>query len=114
MYPSTESHPSSSYPHRPSHSPDDSYPARFSGPAAPSIARKRLLERACDACRRRKIRCDGSRLPGNVCSNCLQTHKSCTYVYVASSFHLNVASYICSIPSEISKPRGPPKAYVLA
>ncbi|KAJ7703127.1 fungal-specific transcription factor domain-containing protein [Mycena rosella] len=49
--------------------------------------------RACDGCRRRKTRCDGPQMKDNVCSNCLQTHKSCTYL-------------------EASTPRGPPKAYV--
>ncbi|KAI0058085.1 hypothetical protein BV25DRAFT_1811483 [Artomyces pyxidatus] len=67
------------------------------GPSAATVSankRKQDRERACDACRRRKTRCDGSRMPNNVCTNCLQTKKSCTYI-------------------EISKPRGPPKAYVV-
>ncbi|KAF9465075.1 fungal-specific transcription factor domain-containing protein [Collybia nuda] len=54
-------------------------------------SKKRRVDRACDACRRRKIKCDGPKMPGNTCSNCLQTKKPCTYV-------------------EDSKPRGPSKA----
>ncbi|KAK0486088.1 fungal-specific transcription factor domain-containing protein [Armillaria novae-zelandiae] len=55
--------------------------------------KKRKIDRACDACRRRKTKCDGPKMPDNVCTNCIQSHKACTYV-------------------EMSKPRGPPKAYL--
>lgn len=56
--------------------------------------KKRRTDRACDACRRKKTRCDGPWAPNNICSNCAQTKKPCTYL-------------------EASKPRGPPKAYVV-
>ncbi|TRM69897.1 fungal-specific transcription factor domain-containing protein [Schizophyllum amplum] len=56
-------------------------------------SKRRKLDRACDACRRRKTRCDGPSRADNVCSTCLQANKSCTYL-------------------ESSKPRGPPKAYI--
>lgn len=55
--------------------------------------KKRKIERACDACRRRKTKCDGPHMPDNVCTNCVQNRKTCSYV-------------------EASKPRGPPKAYI--
>ncbi|KAG2146394.1 fungal-specific transcription factor domain-containing protein [Suillus bovinus] len=58
-----------------------------------SAYKKRKIERACDACRRRKTKCDGPRMPGNICTNCIQNRKTCSYV-------------------EASKPRGPPKAYI--
>ncbi|KAF8210345.1 fungal-specific transcription factor domain-containing protein [Mycena galopus ATCC 62051] len=57
-------------------------------------SRARKIDRACDACRRRKTKCDGPKMKDNICSNCLNTHKSCTYLHAAST------------------PRGPPKAYV--
>ncbi|KAI0675220.1 fungal-specific transcription factor domain-containing protein [Trametes maxima] len=57
-------------------------------------SKKRKVERACDFCRRRKARCDGPRMPDNVCSNCVANSRTCTYI-------------------EGSKPRGPPKAYVV-
>ncbi|KAJ7497363.1 fungal-specific transcription factor domain-containing protein [Mycena latifolia] len=57
----------------------------------------KALQRACDNCRKRKSRCDGPQTKDNVCSNCKNTHKSCTYLH-ASLFS--------------SAPRGPPKAYV--
>ncbi|KAI0819989.1 fungal-specific transcription factor domain-containing protein [Trametes gibbosa] len=59
-----------------------------------SGSKKRKVERACDFCRRRKARCDGPRMPDNVCSNCITNTRTCTYL-------------------ESSKPRGPPKAYVV-
>ncbi|KAJ7770173.1 fungal-specific transcription factor domain-containing protein [Mycena maculata] len=58
-----------------------------------SSTRTRKVDRACDACRRRKTKCDGPKMQDNVCSNCVNSHKSCTYL-------------------EGSTPRGPPKAYV--
>ncbi|KZT11021.1 uncharacterized protein LAESUDRAFT_644067 [Laetiporus sulphureus 93-53] len=57
--------------------------------------KKRKIERACDFCRRRKTKCDGPKMKDNVCTNCVQTGRSCTYI-------------------ESSKPRGPPKAYITA
>ncbi|KAF9268935.1 hypothetical protein L218DRAFT_954359 [Marasmius fiardii PR-910] len=60
-----------------------------------SLRRKRKIDRACDACRRRKTKCDGPKMPDNVCSKCAQNRKRCTYI-------------------EASKPRGPPKAYITA
>ncbi|KXN92472.1 hypothetical protein AN958_08031 [Leucoagaricus sp. SymC.cos] len=56
-------------------------------------SKKRKKDRACDYCRRRKIKCDGPWRQDQVCTNCLHGHRRCTYV-------------------ESSKPRGPPKAYV--
>ncbi|KAL1718931.1 fungal-specific transcription factor domain-containing protein [Schizophyllum commune] len=58
-----------------------------------SSGKRRKLDRACDACRRRKTRCDGPAQPDSVCSTCRQSKKQCTYM-------------------ETSKPRGPPKAYI--
>ncbi|KAG6845260.1 hypothetical protein H0H87_011995 [Tephrocybe sp. NHM501043] len=56
-------------------------------------AKKRRIQRACDICRRKKIRCDGGQMPGNRCSNCIAYSFECTYV-------------------EAAKKRGPPKGYV--
>ncbi|KAA1476284.1 hypothetical protein DENSPDRAFT_806964 [Dentipellis sp. KUC8613] len=56
-------------------------------------AKKRRVQRACDVCRRKKIRCDGGQMPGNKCSNCIAYNFECTYV-------------------EAAKKRGPPKGYV--
>ncbi|KAI0052329.1 hypothetical protein FA95DRAFT_1601990 [Auriscalpium vulgare] len=56
-------------------------------------SKKRRVQRACDVCRRKKIRCDGSQMPGNRCSNCIAYNYDCSYV-------------------EAAKKRGPPKGYV--
>ncbi|QRW17816.1 Fungal specific transcription factor domain [Rhizoctonia solani] len=56
-------------------------------------AKKRRVQRACDVCRRKKVRCDGATRPGNRCSNCVAFNFDCTYV-------------------EAAKKRGPPKGYV--
>ncbi|KAJ3505766.1 hypothetical protein NLJ89_g7247 [Agrocybe chaxingu] len=56
-------------------------------------SKKRRIQRACDICRRKKIRCDGVQMPGNRCSNCIAYSFECTYV-------------------EAAKKRGPPKGYV--
>ncbi|CAL1706909.1 unnamed protein product [Somion occarium] len=58
-----------------------------------SGSKKRKVERACDFCRRRKTKCDGPKMEGYKCTNCIQNGRECTYV-------------------EVSKPRGPPKAYI--
>jgi len=61
--------------------------------SASRIAKKRRVQRACDVCRRKKIRCDGSQMPGNKCSNCSAYNFECKY-------------------EEAAKKRGPPKGYV--
>ncbi|KAF4613756.1 hypothetical protein D9613_007374 [Agrocybe pediades] len=55
--------------------------------------KKRRIQRACDICRRKKVRCDGVQMPGNRCSNCITFNNECTYI-------------------EAAKKRGPPKGYV--
>ncbi|EIW83333.1 hypothetical protein CONPUDRAFT_102063 [Coniophora puteana RWD-64-598 SS2] len=67
--------------------------AQRHGDSPSHMYKKRKIERACDACRRRKTKCDGPRMPDNICTNCIQNRKTCSYV-------------------EASKPRGPPKAYI--
>lgn len=54
--------------------------------------RKTKLARACDVCRRKKIRCDGPQGPGEKCLNCVTFKTECTY-------------------GEVAKKRGPPKGY---
>ncbi|KAJ7664066.1 fungal-specific transcription factor domain-containing protein [Mycena rosella] len=41
--------------------------------------KKRRIQRACDVCRRRKSRCDGSGMPGDKCSTCIDANLECTY-----------------------------------
>jgi len=67
-------------------SPAPTWPQSLSNPP---VAKKRNVERACDDCRRRKTRCDGSKMPDNVCTNCVQNRKICTYVLVQTFFTSN-------------------------
>ncbi|RKP27258.1 hypothetical protein SYNPS1DRAFT_6844, partial [Syncephalis pseudoplumigaleata] len=54
--------------------------------------KRQRVSRACDACRRKKVRCDGVR---PVCGNCSAFHFECTYL-------------------DAAKKRGPPKGYIEA
>ncbi|KAJ7646785.1 fungal-specific transcription factor domain-containing protein [Roridomyces roridus] len=49
-----------------------------SEPPAPGSKRRRL-KGACDSCRRRKVRCDSAKMPGNICSNCISFNSPCTH-----------------------------------
>ncbi|KAJ7175176.1 fungal-specific transcription factor domain-containing protein [Mycena crocata] len=42
--------------------------------------KQRRLQRACDLCRQRKSRCDGSQMLGNRCTTCVDANLDCTYV----------------------------------
>ncbi|VDB92530.1 unnamed protein product [Peniophora sp. CBMAI 1063] len=42
------------------------------------VYKRRRIQRACDVCRKKKIRCDGS-IPGKKCSNCTAFKLKCTY-----------------------------------
>jgi hypothetical protein len=64
--------------------PSTTWPQSLSTPPA---AKKRNVERACDDCRRRKTRCDGTKMPDNVCTNCVQNRKMCTYVLARTFLH---------------------------
>ena len=44
--------------------------------------KKRKKDRACDYCRYRKIRCDGPCKQSQICTNCTQGHRKCTYLWV--------------------------------
>ncbi|ETW80751.1 hypothetical protein HETIRDRAFT_319564 [Heterobasidion irregulare TC 32-1] len=85
-------------------------------PPTSAYGKKRKVERACDACRRRKTRCDGPKMPDNVCSTCISSRRKCTYMSVSLpclylAYHpAHVPTRPCTTPREASKPRGPPKA----
>ncbi|KAJ7091950.1 fungal-specific transcription factor domain-containing protein [Mycena belliarum] len=53
-------------------------------------SKRRRLRGACDTCRQRKIRCDSTKMPGNVCSNCIAFNSPCTHHNYAAK--KNVAS----------------------
>ncbi|CAK5283073.1 unnamed protein product [Mycena citricolor] len=48
--------------------------------------KKRKIQRACDSCRRKKIRCDAAQMPiGTQCSTCASYGSQCSYVEAAKS-----------------------------
>ncbi|KAF8322612.1 hypothetical protein DL93DRAFT_2050436 [Clavulina sp. PMI_390] len=61
--------------------------------ATGSSNKKRKVQRACDLCRRKKVRCDAAQSSTNRCSNCTVIGTDCTFISEA-------------------KKRGPPKGYV--
>ncbi|KAM5544366.1 hypothetical protein V8D89_002026 [Ganoderma adspersum] len=42
--------------------------------------KKRKIQRACDYCRNKKIKCNGSDMPNNRCSKCISRRIECTYL----------------------------------
>ncbi|KAI0824058.1 fungal-specific transcription factor domain-containing protein [Trametes gibbosa] len=55
---------------------NDTAPDRAPGPEKPQRAR---VQRACDLCRMKKIRCNGQEMPDNRCSKCISYGVECTY-----------------------------------
>ncbi|OSD00133.1 hypothetical protein PYCCODRAFT_1437689 [Trametes coccinea BRFM310] len=42
--------------------------------------RRKVAQRACDYCRRKKIKCDGPQMPNKRCTKCISRRAECTYV----------------------------------
>ncbi|KAJ7506045.1 fungal-specific transcription factor domain-containing protein [Mycena galericulata] len=49
----------------------------WDSPAVP--AKKRRIQRACDACRHKRRACDGLRMAGKQCTDCVRAKKECVY-----------------------------------
>ncbi|KAJ7087974.1 fungal-specific transcription factor domain-containing protein [Mycena belliarum] len=64
--------------------------------------KKRRLARACDVCRRRKSRCDGSQMPGDTCSTCLDAHLECTYIEGASRRAPPKSTYVDALEARLA------------
>ncbi|KAJ6596960.1 fungal-specific transcription factor domain-containing protein [Mycena vulgaris] len=47
-----------------------------------SKSKKRRTAGACDICKKRKIRCDSGQMPGNRCTNCLNSGLDCTHAEI--------------------------------
>ncbi|KAJ2783541.1 hypothetical protein GGI15_002546 [Coemansia interrupta] len=90
--PSTERWPDAASPAMstaPIHSPVQQTPGPHNPPLAADGKRQRV-SRACDKCRRKKVKCDGKR---PICTHCAAIGDSCTYL-------------------DATKKRGPPKGYI--
>ncbi|KZT07891.1 uncharacterized protein LAESUDRAFT_724358 [Laetiporus sulphureus 93-53] len=64
-------------------SPEDSDKSHDVANASQHVKKRRTVHRACDVCRHRKIRCDGTQMPNNRCTNCITYSYQCTYVEAA-------------------------------
>ncbi|KAI1785161.1 fungal-specific transcription factor domain-containing protein [Ganoderma leucocontextum] len=56
--------------------------------------KKRKLQRACDCCRRKKVKCDGPQMPNHRCSRCTARRTECTYLQGHLSQKVGVFSSI--------------------
>ncbi|KAJ6479238.1 fungal-specific transcription factor domain-containing protein [Mycena vitilis] len=45
--------------------------------------KRRRIQGACDLCKKKKIRCDRSQMPGNKCTNCITAKANCTHIYLS-------------------------------
>ncbi|KAJ7143999.1 fungal-specific transcription factor domain-containing protein [Mycena epipterygia] len=62
--------------------------------------KKRRVQRACDVCRRRKSAGDGSQVPGDRCSTCLDANLDCTYLEGATK-RAPAKSYVESLETRL-------------
>ncbi|KAF9482138.1 hypothetical protein BDN70DRAFT_991356 [Pholiota conissans] len=64
--------------------PGKDYSHQQDAPVAPfpeeqQKVKKRRLHGACDACRKKKVKCDSANMPGNICTNCQLSNVECTH-----------------------------------
>ncbi|KAF7320557.1 hypothetical protein HMN09_00139700 [Mycena chlorophos] len=63
--------------------------------------KRRRLGRACDLCRKKKIRCDGSEKEAEPCSTCIDARVECTFVNAASKRTPQRSTYIASLETRL-------------
>ncbi|KAI0688002.1 fungal-specific transcription factor domain-containing protein [Cytidiella melzeri] len=66
--------------------------------------RKTRKTRACDMCRRRKVRCDGGKTASGVCTNCVYYKYKCTYFQSAEK-RVPDAGYVKSLEEQLVETR---------
>ncbi|KAJ3768252.1 fungal-specific transcription factor domain-containing protein [Lentinula raphanica] len=49
------------------------------GPSTSIRPRKRRALRACNQCKKRKVKCDGATMPNNICTSCISLDLECEY-----------------------------------
>ncbi|KAK1225581.1 Gypsy retrotransposon integrase-like protein 1 [Marasmius sp. AFHP31] len=55
----------------------------------PGGFKKRRLQNSCDSCKKKKIRCDSAKMPGNICSNCIYYNAPCTHRLAEARIAMN-------------------------
>ncbi|KAI5890684.1 uncharacterized protein SCHCODRAFT_02351130 [Schizophyllum commune H4-8] len=64
--------------------------------------KKRRRPGACDNCKKRKIRCDSSRMPNNICSQCVSYGVQCTHMEVIKNLG-SAKTYVDALETRILK-----------
>ncbi|KAE8355198.1 fungal-specific transcription factor domain-containing protein [Aspergillus coremiiformis] len=80
---------------QPSHDPDDSKPAKESLP----MQKRRRVTRACDECRRKKIKCDGKQ----PCTHCTVYSYECTYDQPSNRRRNPAPQYVEALEARLHK-----------
>ncbi|KAF9024572.1 hypothetical protein BDZ89DRAFT_989186 [Hymenopellis radicata] len=75
--------------------------------------KKRKMQRACDICRRKKIKCEGGQMPDTKCINCKAYDLDCTYIEAAKVKEL-ISVFIIFASDVAWQKRRHPKGYVEA
>ncbi|KAK0477292.1 fungal-specific transcription factor domain-containing protein [Armillaria novae-zelandiae] len=70
--------------------------------ASQSEEKKRRLPRACDMCKKKKIRCDSDQMPGKRCSNCVTFNLQCTHVEAMNSLG-SAKGYVQTLEGRLDK-----------
>ncbi|GJE89787.1 fungal-specific transcription factor domain-containing protein [Phanerochaete sordida] len=72
--------------------------------SATEKATKKRRVRACDQCRRRKVKCDGAEVAGNRCTNCVAFKYQCTYLAGSDKRFCDV-EYVQNLEAELTETR---------
>ncbi|KAJ7709839.1 fungal-specific transcription factor domain-containing protein [Mycena rosella] len=65
-------------------------------------SKKRRTPGACDVCKKRKIRCDSGQMPGNRCTNCLNSGLECTHAEIMKTLG-SAKGYVESLETRLEK-----------
>ncbi|KAI0691313.1 fungal-specific transcription factor domain-containing protein [Cytidiella melzeri] len=75
---------------------------RGGGDGRPAGKKRRI--RACDMCRRRKVRCDGGRVAGDQCTNCITYKCTCTYTQSDKKRYVD-PDYVQNLEKQLAQTR---------
>ncbi|KAF8212168.1 fungal-specific transcription factor domain-containing protein [Mycena galopus ATCC 62051] len=79
-------------------------PAERSPPLDTNVEpkKKRRTPGACDACKKRKSRCDSGQMPGNRCTNCIASGLDCTHIESMKTL-VSAKGYVESLETRLQK-----------
>ncbi|KAJ3554892.1 hypothetical protein NM688_g2874 [Phlebia brevispora] len=73
--------------------------------------KRRRVQRACDMCRLKRVRCEGGQPSHRACNNCVENKFDCTYTQVSKKPH-NDKAYIQSLETRLAKMEAVLKQFV--